>query len=472
MLKKITSILIFSVLAVPVFGQSAYEITIKTKLKDGDTLILANYFGDKQYAKDTAYAINNKAVFSGKKPLANGVYLVVMPQKNYFEILVPNEDQRFELEVPEDLNPKDIMVKGSKDNALFLAFGAFAQEQGLLAREIREAFNTAKNEKEKKELREKNTQLANAVTQKRIELARANPNTFAAKLFMSMTDIDIPDAPEDLGKEGKKEWTFNYYKKHYWDNIDLSEDGLVRTPVFYNKLKYYIQKVYPQIPDSVIAGADRLIGKIDEQKAPELFHFAVWWLTNTYEENKTVCMDKMLHYMASTYYCAGRAWWADSSTVAKFCEHAKNIGPTLCDKQAPEMLMPDTNKNLQSLHAVMADYTVVAFWDHECGHCKKEIPKLSRIYKDSLQNLGVKVYAVYTQGDWDGWKKFVQEKEISFINVANMYGMDNFRENYNIISTPKFLILDKNKIIKLKDVPIDKIYEAIQFLIKDEKNQN
>ena len=472
MFKKFASLITLSAFVFSLSAQIAYRIEINSKLNDGDTLILANYFGDKQYAKDTAFAQNGKALFSGQNALSNGVYLVVMPQKNYFEILIPKEDQNFELDVPEDLNPQNIVVRGSKDNTLFLEFGAFAQEQGKKARDIRAAFQKAKSEKEKKELREKNANIANSVSQMRLDLAKANPETFASKVFMSMTDVEIPDAPKDLDDEAQKEWTYNYYKKHYWDNVDLSEDGLVRTPVFHNKLKHYIQKIYPQVSDSVIAGADRLINKIDEEKAPELFHFAVWWLTNTYEENKTVCMDKMLHYMASSYYCAGRAWWADSTTVAKFCEHAKNIGPTLCDKQAPEMLMPDENKKLQSLHALIADYTVVAFWDHECGHCKKEVPKLASIYRDSLKDLGVKVYAVYTQGDWEGWKKFVKEKNLPFINVANMYGMDNFRENYNIISTPKFLILDKNKIIKLKDVPVDKIYEAIGFLKKEEKNSN
>ena len=213
MFKKFASLITLSAFVFSLSAQIAYRIEINSKLNDGDTLILANYFGDKQYAKDTAFAQNGKALFSGQNALSNGVYLVVMPQKNYFEILIPKEDQNFELDVPEDLNPQNIVVRGSKDNTLFLEFGAFAQEQGKKARDIRAAFQKAKSEKEKKELREKNANIANSVSQMRLDLAKANPETFASKVFMSMTDVEIPDAPKDLDDEAQKEWTYNYYKK-------------------------------------------------------------------------------------------------------------------------------------------------------------------------------------------------------------------------------------------------------------------
>ena len=86
MFKKFASLITLSAFVFSLSAQIAYRIEINSKLNDGDTLILANYFGDKQYAKDTAFAQNGKALFSGQNALSNGVYLVVMPQKNYFEM--------------------------------------------------------------------------------------------------------------------------------------------------------------------------------------------------------------------------------------------------------------------------------------------------------------------------------------------------------------------------------------------------
>ena len=75
------------------FGQ--YNISVRIDGLDcEDELLLANHFGDKQYLRDTSECVNGIATFRGSESLQNGVYLVVLPKKNYFEILISkNEDQ-------------------------------------------------------------------------------------------------------------------------------------------------------------------------------------------------------------------------------------------------------------------------------------------------------------------------------------------------------------------------------------------
>ena len=64
---------------------SQYDIAIKMDgLSSSDELLLANHFGDKQYLKDTSEYINGTFYFKGDKKLKTGVYLVVLPKKNYF----------------------------------------------------------------------------------------------------------------------------------------------------------------------------------------------------------------------------------------------------------------------------------------------------------------------------------------------------------------------------------------------------
>ena len=62
-----------------------YEISVKIDgLGCDDELLLANHFGDKQYLRDTSECVNGIATFRGDETLENGVYLVVLPKKNYF----------------------------------------------------------------------------------------------------------------------------------------------------------------------------------------------------------------------------------------------------------------------------------------------------------------------------------------------------------------------------------------------------
>ena len=45
---------------------------------------------------------------------------------------------------------------------------------------------------------------------------------------------DIPNAAN--GRPDSIQ-VYNYYKKHYWDNVNFKDDGTMRNPFFFNKLK-------------------------------------------------------------------------------------------------------------------------------------------------------------------------------------------------------------------------------------------
>jgi thiol-disulfide isomerase/thioredoxin len=80
--------------------------------------------------------------------------------------------------------------------------------------------------------------------------------------------------------------------------------------------------------------------------------------------------------------------------------------------------MEDINGVWHQLKYIKAEYIIIAFWEPDCGHCKKEIPKLHEYYK-TVRDSGVVVMAVYTQHDKDEWKKFVEEKQLDdWINVG------------------------------------------------------
>ena len=55
-------------------------------------MYLGNYYGDKQYLKDTTKVDKNGiATFSGKEKLPGGIYLIVTQAKKYFELIIDKE---------------------------------------------------------------------------------------------------------------------------------------------------------------------------------------------------------------------------------------------------------------------------------------------------------------------------------------------------------------------------------------------
>src|SRR3982751_4173228 len=98
MIKKLV---LFLALSLPCFisRASGYDIKIRiVGLKD-TICYLGNHYGEKQYVRDTMRVDHNGWVeFKGKEELPGGIYLVVMPNKTYFEILVTAEEQKFTIE--------------------------------------------------------------------------------------------------------------------------------------------------------------------------------------------------------------------------------------------------------------------------------------------------------------------------------------------------------------------------------------
>jgi len=109
------------------------------------------------------------------------------------------------------------------------------------------------------------------------------------------------------------------------------------------------------------------------------------------------------------------------------------------------------------------------FWADDCGHCKKEIPKIQELYEElKSKGVDIEVVAVGTSLENDGWRKFIKEKDLKWINISDFPGANsspekyiyeqkvtdlqslNFRKTYDIFSTPQIYLLDSDKIIKAK----------------------
>lgn len=473
-MKKLLLIMVGCLLYGVSFAQG-YDISIKINgLACDEDLLLANYFGDKQYLRDTSECYRGQHVFKGKDALETGIYLVVLPNRKYFEIVISDdEDQmKYSFETDTLLDPAKMIVKGSWENQVFYQFNKFAAEQGVLAGAIRTQIDSAKTDKEKEKLREKLSQLGRDVSLKRREIAATNSELFIGKVYKAMQDVEVPTAKPGMSDSAKNVYTYLYTRDHFWDNIDNGEDGLVRTPIFHTKLKEYFGSYVPPIPDTSIMLADELINRMEAEGSKDQFKYTIHFLLDYYQKSKYMCFDKALYHITKNYYCNGRAFWADSSFRAEMCEQSAKMAPSLCDLVAPNLSMPDSTFSKRVvMHDIQKPVTVLVFWDIDCGHCKKEMPIL-KAYYDSCNKQEVEIYAVYTQGNWQGWKDYVRKNELKFINVANAFGEDDFRDDYNIISTPQIYVLDREKKIRFKKIAAKDVSKIVDHLLEEQASDS
>jgi len=450
-----------------------YKISgLVTGLQDS-TVMLAYYFGGKQYVSDTAIVKNGKFIFEGTKQLKGGMYLVVLGDNKYFDLII--SEQKFSFSTNIDDLVGSMVFKGSSENIPFYQYLNFITEMQKEVTPVRNQLESAEGVNKQK-LQKRAQSIDNKVKEYQVKFLKNNSDKFFSKILLATTEIEIPESPLDSTGNPDKTFPYRYYKKHYWDNIDFSDERILRTPIFFNKMDQFLNKFTVQHPDSINASADILIEKSRANKV--VFKYVVSYITSTYERSKIMGMDAVFVHMVENYYITNQCDWVDSTQLVKISDRAQKIAPNLIGRKAAEFIdfygrpfMKDTSGVIHTLSDINADYTVLVFFGPTCGHCKKEIPKIKHNI-DSLISAGfnIKTFAVATEFDKKEWKKFISDQKTGdWINVAdinhdddgNPVASSDWRDKYDIYSTPVVYLLDTNKNIIAKRISNTQLVDII-----------
>jgi peroxiredoxin len=469
-MKKLTLVL-FTFLLTAYTGFSkdkdAYNIKIKINNISNTQCYMGYHFAEKQYVSDTLKVDENGTmIYKGIKPLDGGIYLVVAPNKKYFEVIVAGETE-FSLETDTLDFVKHMKVKGSKENEWFYAYLNYMADKSKQLEPLNKKYEALKANKDSAEaIRTKMTAIDREVKDYKVKFMKEHPTSFLAKIFRTSQDPEVPEAP--ILPNGKKDSTFayKYFKTHFFDGVDFSDARLLRTPLIYNKYKQYLDKLTYQIPDSIANACIYIIEKAKANK--EVFKYTVVYTTSTYESSKIMGMDAVFVRLVEEYYNTGQAFWADSTLMFKISDRARVLKPLLLGKKAPNLLLYDDKNQLQQLWGVKAKYTILCFWDPDCSHCKKTVPQLADVYHKSLKAKGFEVYGVCTETEGAKWHKFIEENKLDWINVADLELHNTFRSIYDISSTPVIYILNDKKEIIAKKLGVEQIEEFTDNYMKME----
>jgi len=465
-MKYIYSIIFISIAFVS-FGQ--YAIDIKVKNYDNDTIIVGNYYADKQLVVDTLMGKKGKFSFAGKDTLAPGVYFVLLPTtKDFVQFFVNEMDTEFKLEWDTKI-PGKTKFKGSKDNALFNEYLSFLDDIRPKADVFRARLTAADTTGvEDKEAQKGLDDIDKLVSEKQKEYISKLPGSMTGRFIKSSLQVDIP---EYEGEDAQLK-TYRFYKKHYFDNVPLADPASLRTPYLHKRIDYYLDKLTPKDPDSVMISIDYLLGEMEP--APETYKYYLSYFLNKYAKMKIVGYDAVYVYLVDNYYAKGKAPWVGDENLNKMIDQANQFRPILIGKQFPNIktYKADSLKTPVILHEIESDYTVVLFWAHDCGHCTKSMPDVVKFY-DEYQDKGVTLLSICTKGGkkMTPCQEAIPKKKMEkFINTFDEY--QRYRRQVYIPSTPKIFILDKDKNILIKDIPAKELMNVMpQIMEIDQSNQ-
>ncbi|WP_116795739.1 thioredoxin-like domain-containing protein [Flavobacterium sp. 103] len=481
-------------------AQSGHEIKINLQHCKDTVAYLAFYQFDKLYISDTCKkVVNGNIVFKGKKNLDKGVYFLLSQEKgNYFDFIIDEQTQKQQINSDKTDLLDNLKAVNSKQNENFFNYIRFVTTKNKefegykkSVKEQKKSDSTALLTKEFKVLNE-------AILENDLNTIAQNKGNYLSEIINLKTEKVAKDIPKANNGRPDSIFAYNYYKKHFWDGVNFQDDAMLRNPFFANKIKQYFNSVVVQHPDSICVEIDRMMLKTKQGTKMNMLLLA--YFTSTYEIPKIMGMDKVFVYMVDNYFKTGKAKGVYDDSVIKLIINRGNIlAPLQLGKAAPELYMIDIpghdkiakmgfdtaktseeitkiyydnkteiEQSYVTLSSIKADYLILLFWDVDCGHCQKEVPKILEMYHDMLkEKKDVKVFGVYTQNEFDKYKKYIIDNKIDWINVYDGVHINNLKDKYDVVTTPVIYILDKNKVIKAKGIGSEAIKSIITQMEKE-----
>jgi peroxiredoxin len=142
-------------------------------------------------------------------------------------------------------------------------------------------------------------------------------------------------------------------------------------------------------------------------------------------------------------------------------KRAAQLKSLLIGAKIPELVMQDTSGTSLSSYKTGTKYTIIWFWDPDCSHCVVETPKLLEFYKQFKDSLDVEVYAVSLNSDLNLWKKYIRENNLTWINVGGEKANIDYAMVFDLVATPVAYIIDEQKRIIAKNIPVESIKSII-----------
>ncbi len=462
----ITILTVFICVCNTAIAQS-FKVDISFENYESDTIIIGYYYANRQLVKDTVYAEQpNKFSWKGTDPLHAGTYLLLTtPDKNFIQFFVNEPYPKYDIKF-EDEQLKILAFDGSEDNKRFNEYIDFLNDKRPKAERLRQSIENS-NDRKRVSLQQELDNIDKAVAEKQQFYVDTYPDSFTGKTIKASMNIDYPDPPPGLSDKELEYYKFEKYRKHYFDNTDLSDSTLIYTPFLYNRVDYFINKLTIQRPDSINASIDHVLNQMHPES--QMYRYFLSHFYNTYVKSKIVGMDAVTVHLVDNYYSVNKAPWTDPELLIKMEDNARKLRPTLIGNTAKDIQVETEDGTPFKLSDLNSEYLVLLFWAPDCGHCKKAMPHVIEFEKE-YRDKNVKLVAICTKyqdkvpGCWEAVKEKGME---SFINAVDPYGKSRFKSWYDVRTTPKIFILDKDLKIILKGIGAEQLSDVMSEIMAE-----
>ena len=454
-------------LALPTYARKkpTYEITLKINNGYDSVMYMGYYYGRGNQVVDTAY-LDKKGRFvfsSTTDTLPYGLYFFANKKGTYVEFVVYHEKPFFTFETEHKDWTSNMQVKGSPENEFFFNFHRIDAEIDidLATQQLKldsAAFATYRH-----------AQLVKLDSIK-IDFINKAPSRFLSKMMIATKDEE-PPLVDEKGDSMSLVQRREYFLDHYFDNIPLEDNAILRTPkkVFYDRIMNFFDNYMKYAPPQVIINyLDKVIDR--SKPAPEVFSYLVMVMMQKYLQSQVAVYDEVYVHLAKKYYDSEDNFWASPSNIEKEMQRANKWDRLLVGREAPELILFDTMRVPHSLHSMPNKWKLLVFWSPTCGHCQHIIPAVYQIFEKYREQYDIGAFTILSEPDDKTraqWKTFMANHQMNSPAWLSLDGGEanvDWHDVYDIQTTPQIYLIDENNIIqakKLGDSSLENVIKGI-----------
>lgn len=265
----------------------------------------------------------------------------------------------------------------------------------------------------------------------------------------STPDLIIPEAPPTIADP---QAIAAYTIVHFWDNMDFTDTTLVADTTFMelNFAKYL--SAFPYAGYEAAAEAAETLMK-QAEATPQAYRQVMAVAERFLTSPNSTMRDEEIYYLF--LQAIDKSTYLDDTRKTRVKAQIADVLKNRAGTPAADFDIIDTEGNRTTLYkeADPQQIRLIIFYDPDCNHCKEIIDELRQLpqLNDAIATGGLKVMAVYPDGDINMWERARDEIPAEWFNGYSPNGAITENELYTLPAMPVFYVIAPDNTILLKD---------------------
>jgi thiol-disulfide isomerase/thioredoxin len=458
---------------------TTYKIKVALKPSTTNKFYLESYFGNVLLFIDSS-TINpntNEAIFTGTKKLQEGVYAVSNEQgMRIFDFFADNKPFfSVSLDYSNPKNPQ-INYEGSPINTAWIDFSKYISATVAKKQELTQQLDNATGTVDEIKYQLMLEKIQSDYIKHRQDLIDKDPGSLFSVILPAIYEPILPDSMLIQNNREDTMAAKQFVSDHFWDGINFWDTRLAYTPFFMPKLKKYFKDVVSYKTDTIIKKIDWMLSYASSSEAVTrlmMEDFMDAGINHVYHWNDSVFIHLFEKHIAPKKYT-----WLTESKRQMISEKAYYLMGKMIGSPATDIQLPNLQGQTTSLYSLKSNYTILAFWDPTCSHCRETLPKLDSMYRAQWKSKGISIFAFGSESDGKigDWTNYIEKHQLQdWTNVYNAEeenrsriksGMKGYPEIFDVWYYPSFFVLDKNKRFMAKKLTYEQMVDFLKLNVK------